>query len=308
MNDTKIDYMIRIHKVQDYIDKNLGNDLSLDILSNISGFSKFHFHRIFRGIVGETLLSYINRIRLERTLDLILKRRDLNITDIAMMLGYSDSASFARSFKNFYGYSASEVRDAYSKNCKEVSKIRKAIDSRTRYTRDRYYNTREETSMLVKVEVREEKAFKAIYLRHTGSYESLGREFPKMIGQLMNYAQVNQLIDPETFKLFAIYHDNPEYTEPENLKTSVCVRINGDIEPSSQMGILEIPEGKYGVGHFEVALTEISEAWNYMYGKWLPESGLQPSEGYVYEAYLNDPKTHPEGKQILEIFLPVKSI
>ncbi|WP_081792060.1 GyrI-like domain-containing protein [Caldalkalibacillus mannanilyticus] len=48
--------------------------------------------------------------------------------------------------------------------------------------------------------------------------------------------------------------------------------------------------------------------WKKVYGEWLPNSGLQPDDGYVFEMYMNNPNTHPTKKHILDIYLPVKSL
>ncbi len=54
------EYVRRIHKVQDYIESNIDSSLSIEELADIAGFSKFHFHRIFKGIVDEPLSRYVN--------------------------------------------------------------------------------------------------------------------------------------------------------------------------------------------------------------------------------------------------------
>jgi AraC family transcriptional regulator len=59
-------YKERILRVLVFIQQNLGNELSLDELAKTAHFSAYHFHRIFRGIVGESLKEHIRRLRLER--------------------------------------------------------------------------------------------------------------------------------------------------------------------------------------------------------------------------------------------------
>ena len=118
-NKYKEEYIRRIHKVQDYLENHIGVTVTIDELSNIAGFSKYHFSRIFQSLLHETLAHYVNRIRMERALFLLAHRRDLNMTDIAYELGYADSAVFSRAFKNYYKTSPREYRKEYSKNCKE---------------------------------------------------------------------------------------------------------------------------------------------------------------------------------------------
>lgn len=69
------EYMRRIHKVQNYIENHLGHSLSIEELSNAAGFSKYHFSRIFQGLLHEPLAHYVNRIRMEKTLFLLAHRR-----------------------------------------------------------------------------------------------------------------------------------------------------------------------------------------------------------------------------------------
>ena len=49
------EYIVRINKVIDYIQNNLNSQLDLETLARIAYFSKFHFHRIFTAMIGETL-------------------------------------------------------------------------------------------------------------------------------------------------------------------------------------------------------------------------------------------------------------
>ncbi len=60
------EYISRINRVMDYIEVNIVQDLSLENLAEVANFSRFHFHRIFRAMVGETLHQFIQRIRLEK--------------------------------------------------------------------------------------------------------------------------------------------------------------------------------------------------------------------------------------------------
>ena len=114
------EYLRRIHKVQDYIEEHIGETLSIEKLADVAGFSKYHFSRIFQGMLQEPLAHYVNRIRMERALFLLAHRADKNMTDIAYELGFMDSAVFSRSFKNYHGISPKEYRQEYSKNCKEI--------------------------------------------------------------------------------------------------------------------------------------------------------------------------------------------
>ena len=114
------EYLQCIYKVQNYIELHINDSLSIEELADIAGFSKYHFHRIFKGIVDEPLSRYVNRLKLERATNLLTYRSDMTITDIAYHFGFTDSAVFSRTFKNYYGVSPSQYRNDNSKNCKDV--------------------------------------------------------------------------------------------------------------------------------------------------------------------------------------------
>ena len=105
LDDYKCQYVSRIHKVQDYIENNYWRNMSTKELSDVAGFSNYHFNRIFKSVLHESLSHYVNRIRMEYALFMLAHREDRNITDIAYDLGFTDSAIFSRAFKNYYGIS-----------------------------------------------------------------------------------------------------------------------------------------------------------------------------------------------------------
>lgn len=114
---TFYDYQKSINKVIEYIEQNLEKNLDLNVLAKISGFSQYHFHRIFFDLTGETLNNYIRRIRIEKS-SLKLLKVDESITMIALEVGYKTPSSYNKSFKQYYGITPKEYRQNYhdSKN------------------------------------------------------------------------------------------------------------------------------------------------------------------------------------------------
>jgi AraC family transcriptional regulator len=95
-------YKQRILQVQMYIQQNLDRDLSLKELAAKSYFSEYHFHRIFRAVVGEPLKEHIRRFRLERAAS-DLKHTNNSIINIAFDAGYQTHEAFTRAFKSVFG-------------------------------------------------------------------------------------------------------------------------------------------------------------------------------------------------------------
>ena len=289
---SRYEYVRRIHKVQDYIESNIDSSLSIEELADVAGFSKYHFHRIFKGIVDEPLSRYVNRLKLERATNLLTYRSDMTITDIAYHFGFTDSAVFSRTFKNYYGVSPSQYRNYNSKNCKDVR-------------RTSQYN--ECKKVRGNVEIVTVDDINVAYIRHTGTYEELTIAFPKMIEKLFHYATKQNYHVFEDTKVLTIYHDNHEFTEDYQLRTSLCITIPDESAvETSNIGIMVIPSGKYAVSHFEIQQDEYKRAWDFLYGEWLPNSGYKPRDAYPFEMYKNDPRQHPENKHIVDIYVPIE--
>ena len=303
--ECKEEYIRRIHKVQDYIEKHLGQPISIEELSNAAGFSKYHFSRIFQGILQEPLAHYVNRIRMEAALFLLAHREDKNMTDIAYELGFTDSAVFSRAFKNFYGVSPREYRKEYSKNCKDSFLL-------SEYNKGTAKKEWEGNRFLVKgqitIETLEEKQI--AYVRHTGTYETLAKEYVGLIETLFAHAQNQQLLAEGQNWVLAIYHDNPEFGEESKFRTSLCLTVpeNLRIHEDGILGAMRLEGGLYAVGHFRIHQEQYSDAWNYMYQEWLTCSGYVPRNSYPFEVYRNNPNEDENCMHEVDIYVPIEPI
>jgi AraC family transcriptional regulator len=110
MNYLRQEYTARVNRVIDYIEANISQDLSLKELADVAHFSPYHFHRIFRAMVGETLNDFIQRVRIERAASKLVQNPGQTVTEIAFECGFSGSSAFAREFRNVFGMSASSWR------------------------------------------------------------------------------------------------------------------------------------------------------------------------------------------------------
>ncbi len=310
-------YIRKINAAIDYIEDNIYDELNLTTISNVSGFSPFHFHRIFKAHMGETINRFLQRIRLEKAATQLLHNHEKSITDIAFDCGFSGSAAFARLFKEKYGMSASEWQkkmlrkngESLRKNCKSERNIGKE----NRLTFD-YYNDSNTWRLTMKeknsttFEVKEMAAMTVAYVRHIGPYKGDSELFEQLYSKVTTWAGARDLLKfPET-KFLTAYHDDPGITDEQQLRISVGLTVPSDVKTDGEIGKMEIPKRKYGIGHFELKADEFESAWTRIYRDWLPQSGYQPDEGACLEICLNDPKEHPEHKHIVDICIPVKPL
>lgn len=99
----------QLHRVLEYIEARIAEDLSLSDLAALSGMSRFHFLRIFKNTIGTTPHQYVLRRRLELA-KALLADGDLPIHEVASRAGFSSAVHFSRAFQQRVGVSAREFR------------------------------------------------------------------------------------------------------------------------------------------------------------------------------------------------------
>ena len=319
----RAEYIGRINRALDYIEANLAGDLSLVTLARVANFSPFHFHRIFRSIIGETLNQFIQRRRLEKAAFFLLANPARLITEIALDCGFSGSSTFARAFKEMFGVSASQYRAAggpdRSKNGKTKSKEGER-ESKARqdfgvfdHTMDLVSGTQLWRCTMtgrneVNITVKDMPEMHIAYVRHIGPYKGDAALFERLFGKLCGWAGPRGLIHPPETQFLCLYYDDPDVTDEQKHRVDMAMTIAPETEVDGEIGKNVVAGGRYAVGRFELLPTEYEQAWTTMMGGWLPESGYQCDDKPCYELYHNDPKTHPEGRCIVDICIPVKPL
>src|SRR5262245_52895255 len=92
-------YVERVNRAIDHVVAHLDQPLDLRQIAAVAGFSPFHFHRVFRSVLGESLADFTKRLRLERALHLLSHEPRQTLTEVALRTGFSSSSDFSRSFK-----------------------------------------------------------------------------------------------------------------------------------------------------------------------------------------------------------------
>lgn len=107
-NDLDIkDISSNIKNSIDYIHNYYLEDISLDVLADISGISKYHFIKVFHEKTEITPHQYIINLRLEYALSLIKEK--IPLVEVAFKCGFSDQSHFIRTFKKYYGITPSTL-------------------------------------------------------------------------------------------------------------------------------------------------------------------------------------------------------
>jgi AraC family transcriptional regulator len=103
-----------ISKAVAYIDKNLSEDLTLEMICNHVHLSKYHFCRLFREKTGMSPFKYIIECRISKAKKLLTYTND-SISNIAVATGFSTSANFCNAFRKYEKLSPTDFRARNSK-------------------------------------------------------------------------------------------------------------------------------------------------------------------------------------------------
>ncbi len=296
VNKSRQIYIEKINTVQDYIEKHLDGEISVQKLSQIASFSEYHFQRIFKQFTFESLYSFIKRLRLEKAVFLLRCNRKLTIQDIALSVGFSNQASFAKALKEKYHLNASQIKEM---NDLEINQL--ISEKRTNgkvLTNDLYYNNPIELNIQIM------EPLKVLYTRYTGAYRGNSDLFSKLFTKLYCFADINKLVSQVT-KWFVVYHDYSDLTAEEKLRLSVCMSIKDDVANQGEFGCMELAGGRYAVGKFLIGAEEYQGAWNYMIFRWLPDSGYMPDDRLCFEYYPPQEKEDDHTRRVVEIFIPI---
>jgi AraC family transcriptional regulator len=280
---TKEEYGKRINIVIEYINNHLDEDIDLEKLAEIACFSKWHFQRMMKAWLGEPVGAYIVRVRVE-TAAKLLRHTDIPVNEIACRIGYDASSSLSKVFKLFYHISPVEYRNNKNFTIMKPVQLNENLNLKA--------------PKMLTLEPKQ-----AIYLKLTGDYSSL--DFCGAWGKLWQHVKENKLFSAG-IEHICIYHDDPKVTEESKLRTDVCLVLPKKAEPKGEIGVKTIEGGKYAMFLYQGSYAHLGAVYDAIYGKWLPESGVQLRDYHCFEKYINNPDNTPPEKLKTEIYVPIE--
>lgn len=99
----------QVSKVTSFMKDHLFEAMTLEQLADQLEISQGYLCTRFKQSTGFTPFGYLNKLRMERALEL-LKTTDMLVIQVGMQVGIDNHAQFCRAFKKFYGQSPSQVR------------------------------------------------------------------------------------------------------------------------------------------------------------------------------------------------------
>jgi AraC family transcriptional regulator len=298
---TAMEYKRRVCQAMNSISQNLDRDPTLEEIAHSASFSMFHFHRVFKAVVGETIAEFTRRLRLETAANHLISDRQADITTIALDCGFSSSQRFAKVFRQHFGTTPSDYRN--SKIGHTLRKGEDALTLQATYSPDSplLSSASSERRNTMDAEVRELPEYNVAYVRKMGPY---GKEtFERAFGELMPWAGPRGHLGSGV--MLGVYWDNPEITPPEKCRTDACVGVPEGTPADGPIGIQTISGGPYAVCHYEIKADSFQQAWEDAFA-WVISGGYECDDKPCYERYHNNAAEHAEGKWIFDTCIPLK--
>lgn len=100
-----------VFKVAEYVKNRFAEKLSLDEIAEHVSLSKSYLSRIFKEETGESLSSYINKVRIDKA-KLMLLDNGCALVNVASLCGFEDQSYFTKVFKRLVGVSPKRYRES----------------------------------------------------------------------------------------------------------------------------------------------------------------------------------------------------
>ncbi|SNR82680.1 AraC family transcriptional regulator [Humidesulfovibrio mexicanus] len=295
--DTKNLYAARMLKVLNHMQRRLDDPIRLDELAALAHFSTPHFHRVFKGMIGETVMDHLRRIRLERAY-VRLAQTTVPVTEAAFEAGYDSLEAFSRVFRKTFGLSPTECR------AQGWTRLFPEAPSGVHYCAGeiREFILNDSGAAVMNMRIETLPDIRIAKVRQTGPYmESAERAWKILCG----WGAPKGLVNPKTL-IIGISYDDPSATAPEELRYDAAISIDNDLAVEEPVSLDVLPGGEYAVFTHQGPYQGLEETYKTIMSGWIPTCDREFRDSPWFEIYRNDPATTPPAQLITDIHIPLK--
>ena len=274
MNDPN-GYAERVQRVVDFLGEHLNDALDFTALARVACLSPYHFHRIYRALLGETVTDTVRRLRLHRAaIDLL--DRELSIERTAERAGYASQAAFTRAFRAEYGSPPARYRGERAALLEQ-----------------------QQDPVMYRVEIVALPKLRVAAIQHRDY-----RLTPRAFERLMAMAATTGLLRADT-RYFGIFYDDPDAVAESERRAAVCITVPDDWTPSGELAEAYIEGERYARIVHTGPYAELRTAYDWLYQMWLPQSGEEPRDLPCIEEYLNSARDVPAKDLKTAVMMPL---
>ncbi len=279
---TQNDHNQRVNEVLFEIHLDIAKEHSVKTLASLVSMSQFYFNRVFKKVTGESLHTYIRRVRLEHAANALLFNPNSSISDILKESGFISNSSFTHAFKEHFGVTPTKWREVdiaenINENIQEINPLR--------------------------VEIGYVESKNVVYVRHKGYNRSIKEPWMR----LAVWAEENGL-DFCKFKQIGLHHSNPNIVKKEECHYVACLELDSNLVPyrSGSIGVMRTPRmfcakfsllGKYG---------DLMKYMDYIYYRWLPNSQYEKMHLPSMALYHKNHFIREDEQFELDFYVPIR--
>lgn len=271
------DMQLLVEQALEYIEKSLATPANVQDVCGLFQMSSWQFQRVFRAHVGDSIGNYLRGRKLTFAAELLLSHSKMKVGEVAKQIHYGSQESFARSFKDYFGFSPSEIVENSSR-VKMLAKPKLSRDFLNHFS---------------------SKITKQPIISESGPFELMGLEthIHSPLGVDADFdekvpAVWRQFIDLHWDSLLANAKVkfgvalSPSQTFLEETMTYFAgVEKQAGAIQSLNLKTLTIEKTKYAIFEHIGLASKTHHSIDYIYGVWLPQSGYRRANGFDFETF-----------------------
>ncbi|MCV6609011.1 MAG: AraC family transcriptional regulator [Campylobacterales bacterium] len=252
-----------INDVIEYIESHLDDELNVEILSKVAGYSPFHFSRMFKSMTGESLAGMIKRLRLEKSAKQLYNISQ-NITNVGMDSGYNTPSSFTKAFKQRFNISPVDYKTSLQKHFQTAYKKLETEPKIQNYPLKRL-----------------------LCYRVNGDYTTSAIEAWQNLYQCIEEEKLDVAFDNANY--YGLCYDIPGMTDDNKIRYEAAITVHSEFSlHSERLFLRDLPSGIYASLFHQGDQNELYEYWPRFY-RWLQSKTLTLAHFAPIERYLDDP-------------------
>lgn len=252
-----------VNKAISYILSHIWEPITLEEVAEYCNISKFYFSRMFKSETGESVYSFIKRIKLEQSALRLKLETQKSITDIGLDYGYS-SSNYSSAFKKHHHLSPYEFRK------KEEQNELKNFES-SQQTEDEIF---EEINKQIIIKILPD--YKVIYERKIGNYNEMSIDWSSITEKYQSIINDKTIFFERTF-------DDPTITDKNHCIYDICISAPENCTlPNTSI----LTGGKFAIFPFKGYIKDIQKTHILLIRNiWFPRSGFELDSRYSYDLY-----------------------
>ncbi len=281
----------------DYIEYNLNTYITIADCAGVSGYSPYHYCRLFHLTIGVSVMDYIRKRRLSKAA-IEIAESSRNIKEIGYYWGFNSHENFARAFNKLFGISPSSFR-----------KVKSSLNLFHRIDISKISMSKHEDSFFIEPRFIKKPAFKLAgyqiktsFINNKNFYDvprMWNTYYAKNLGEtILNRANPLQRYDIGMCTNFDLLKQNFTYIigleveSFDNIPASAAARI----VPAAEYAVFSTP-----IADTYTFVSTINKTWRFIYQHWFPDSGYVHTGTHEFETYCEYSRTYSE-----DIYIPVR--